>query len=137
MEPNFGKRLELERKRLDRTQVEFGLMGGVSRLAQWKYEHCENYPSVEYLEKLRDSQVDVIYLVTGRRQTPQEMNWDILKDAFLLVNQMLVDRPGRNYTPAQRFDLFKHMGQAMVAEAYGTTANLTESKSEVEVALKE
>lgn len=137
MEPNFGKRLELERKRLDRTQVEFGLMGGVSRLAQWKYEHGENYPSVEYLEKLRDSQVDIIYLVTGRRMAPQEMDWDILKDAFLLVHQMLVDRPGRHYAPAQLFDLFKHLGQAMMAEAYGTTTSLTESKSEVEVALKE
>lgn len=130
MEPNFGKRLELERKRLDRTQVEFGLMGGVSRLAQWKYEHGENYPSVEYLEKLRDSQVDIIYLVTGRRMAPQEMDWDILKDAFLLVHQMLVDRPGRDYTPAQLFDLFKHLGQAMMAEAYGTTSRLTESKKE-------
>lgn len=137
MEPNFGKRLELERKRLDRTQVEFGLMGGVSRLAQWKYEHGENVPSVEYLEKLRDSKVDIIYLVTGRRLAPQELDWEILKDAFLLVHQMLVDRPGRHYTPVQMFDLFKHLGQSMMAEAYGTTASLTDSKSEVEVALKE
>jgi len=131
MEPNFGKRLELERKRLNRTQVEFGQMGGVSRLAQWKYEHGENYPSVEYLEKLWDSKADIIYLVTGRRMAPQVMDWDILKDAFLLVHQMLVDRPGRNYSPTQLFDLFKHMSQAMMAEAYGTTLSLTESKKEV------
>ncbi len=137
MEPNFGKRLELERKRLDRTQVEFGLMGGVSRLAQWKYEHGENYPSVEYLEKLRDSQVDVVYLVTGRRMDPKEMDWDILKDAFLLVHQMLVDRPGRHYTPAQLFDLFKHLGQTMMTEAYGTTSIQTEPESTKEAVLKE
>jgi transcriptional regulator with XRE-family HTH domain len=123
MEPNFGNRLEMERKRLNRTQVEFGQMGGVSRLSQWKYEHGENFPSVEYLEKLRDSQVDVIYLVTGRRLEPQTMDWEILKDAYLLVQEMLVSKPGKNYTPEKLFDLFKHIYVGMMAEAYETTAN--------------
>lgn len=137
MEQSFSKRLELERKRLNRTQVEFGEMGGVSRLAQWKYEHGENLPSVEYLEKLRASNVDIVYLITGRRLTSQEVDWEILKDAFLFVHQILIDRPGRHYTPEQLFDLFKHMGQAMMAEAYGRTTIITESKIETEGVLKE
>lgn len=137
MESNFGKRLELERKRLCQTQADFGEMGGVSRLAQWKYEHGENFPSVEYLENLRDAKADVIYLITGNRLTQQEVDWDIMKEAFIFVYQMLANKPGKNYAPEQLFDLFKHLLDTMMIENYGSTTPTADSPSRVEVTTQE
>lgn len=119
MSPTFGERLRQERERLDFTQAAFGQLGGVSRLAQWKYEHDEHVPSVEYLVKLKEAKVDAIYLLTGHRLTVTGVDWDILREAFLLVHRMLTERPGKHYTPEQLFDLFQHLWRTMMEDTYG------------------
>lgn len=120
MDSSFGERLRQERVKMGFTQEDFGQLGGVSRLAQWKYEHGERVPSVDYLIKLKDAKADTIYLLTGRRLTLAEIDWDILREAFLLVHRMLAERPGKHYTPEQLFDLFQHLWRTMMEDTYGT-----------------
>lgn len=67
MDTTFPQRLREERQRLGLTQKEFGQWGGVTRLAQWKYEHGDHSPSIDYLTNLKQHSVDVIYLMLGKR----------------------------------------------------------------------
>jgi transcriptional regulator with XRE-family HTH domain len=54
-----------EEKRLN--QEAFGALGGVSLKTQNRYESGGRKPTFEYLESLAAAGVDVIYLLTGRR----------------------------------------------------------------------
>jgi len=54
-----------EGKRLN--QEAFGALGGVSLKTQNRYESGGRKPTFEYLEALAAAGVDVIYLLTGRR----------------------------------------------------------------------
>lgn len=68
--PGFGKRLRVERKRLRKTQAEFGEIGGVHRLAQINYERENTAPNVIYLSLVAAIGVDLMYLIFGIRLIP-------------------------------------------------------------------
>lgn len=118
VDPNFVQRLRDERERLGLTQAHFAQLGGVSRLAQWKYENGDNVPSVEYLLALVKSGVDVIYLIRGRRVSDQEIDWDIVRDAFLFVQRNMASKPGKNFSAEQLFDAFKEVWTAAMDDTY-------------------
>lgn len=63
----LGERLREERKRLGLSQADFGALGGVKANAQGKYEADERSPDAEYLTRLHEAGVDVLYLLTGKR----------------------------------------------------------------------
>lgn len=65
----IGDRLFEERKRLDLNQTEMGKLGGVTYGTYANYELNKRFPDAECLAKLYAAGVDVLYVITGQRQT--------------------------------------------------------------------
>lgn len=66
---NFPSRLREERERLGLNQEALAEAGGVKKLAQHKYEKGENSPTVAYLQAVAAAGVDVVYALTGVRES--------------------------------------------------------------------
>ncbi|SBT11153.1 hypothetical protein PROAA_910014 [Candidatus Propionivibrio aalborgensis] len=105
--PSFPDRLRMERRRLGLTQEQFAVLGGASKTAQYMYEAGKNWPTCEYLEALRSSGVDVAFIATGARTAANAIDWELLRQAFLLVQHNLASKPDRAFSPDQLFDAFK------------------------------
>lgn len=101
---DFPERLRIERKRLGLSQEAFGALGNVSKSAQYQYEAARNWPTGEYLESLRKNNVDVAYIVSGARNS---FDWDLIRNAFMFVQQSFVDRKDRQYTADELFEVFR------------------------------
>lgn len=69
----FGQRLKEVRLGLNLSQSEFAALGGVQKRAQINYEQSERKPDSDYLKAIAAHGVDVRYVVTGERMTPQEV----------------------------------------------------------------
>lgn len=63
----LGERLRSERERLGLSQVAFGEIGGVQKVAQINYEKDKRKPDAEYLAAIAVAGADVLYVVTGQR----------------------------------------------------------------------
>jgi len=63
-----GERLREERQRLGLTQTALGEAGGVRVQAQRLYEQDKRNPDTKYLAAIAASGVDVLYVITGRRE---------------------------------------------------------------------
>ena len=63
----IGLRIREERERLCLTQIEMAEAGGASRSSQKLYEKGKP-PSTAYLTAISAAGVDVLYIVTGRRE---------------------------------------------------------------------
>ncbi|WP_312024203.1 helix-turn-helix domain-containing protein [Pandoraea apista] len=68
---SFGARLKEERKRIGGTQAEFGPRLGVSGQVQSRYERGDNHPDANYWAAAADIGVDVLYVLTGRRDVTE------------------------------------------------------------------
>lgn len=64
---SFGARLAEERKRLGLKQAEFAALVGTDVPKQSLYENDRRELRADYLARLADAQVDVIYVLTGHR----------------------------------------------------------------------
>lgn len=64
-----GQRLREQRELLAISQEAFGQLGGVGKRAQINYEQDLRAPDTDYLQALAGAGVDVLYVVTGRRET--------------------------------------------------------------------
>lgn len=69
--PGVGDRLREERDRLGQNQTDFGTAAGVSRGTQKAYELETSSPDVRYLSALQSMGVDVHYVLTGSRLSPE------------------------------------------------------------------
>ncbi|MDN4591241.1 transcriptional regulator [Xenophilus aerolatus] len=69
-EAHFGARLREERKRLRMNQTEFAGLAALTNYAQLSYEKGTRSPDAKYLQAIATHGVDVLYLLTGARQTP-------------------------------------------------------------------
>lgn len=49
------------------SQVDFGSIGGVKKLAQINYEKGERHPDSAYLAAIAAAGADVLYILTGQR----------------------------------------------------------------------
>lgn len=67
MQLSIGERLKEERERLGLSQLAFGELGGVKKLAQHNYEKGDRYPDALYLSALAKFGIDIQYVVTGER----------------------------------------------------------------------
>lgn len=63
----FGSRLAEERKRLGLKQAEFADLVGTDVPKQSLYENDRRELRADYLARLADAKVDVVYILTGRR----------------------------------------------------------------------
>ena len=63
----FGERLKAERHRLNLTQERMAEVGGVRKNTQCLYESGGNVPDAEYLQRLADIGLDIIFLFYGER----------------------------------------------------------------------
>ena len=61
----IGSRLRQERERLGLSQKVFGEIGGVEANAQGKYESGGRVPKADYLSRVAERGVDVLYVLTG------------------------------------------------------------------------
>lgn len=105
--PSFPDRLRMERRRLGLTQEQFAALGKVSKTAQYMYEAGKNWPTCEYLEALRSNGVDVAFIATGARIASSAIDWEVQRQAFLLVQHNLASKPDRTFSPDQLFEAFK------------------------------
>ena len=64
----FGERLKQERDGLDCSQTDLGKTGGVTKQAQINYEKGVRFPDARYLAAVAERGVDVLYVLTGRRE---------------------------------------------------------------------
>ncbi|CND31045.1 hypothetical protein [Yersinia pseudotuberculosis] len=69
MHSDIGERLREERERIGLSQMAFGEIGGVKKLAQLKYEQGRRAPDVIYLGAISKIGADVQFIVTGVRST--------------------------------------------------------------------
>jgi transcriptional regulator with XRE-family HTH domain len=64
---SFGKRLAEERKRLGLKQAEFVARLGIDVPRQSLYENDRRELRADYLARIAEAGVDIVYVVTGRR----------------------------------------------------------------------
>lgn len=86
MNDTFQKRLKIERTRLRLSQESFGALGGVAKTTQYFYESGRAWPTCKYLDELRKNNVDVCYLVSGKRMD-DALDWGLLEQAVSFVFQ--------------------------------------------------
>ncbi len=88
---SFGSRLAEERKRLGMRQAEFAALAGTDAARQSLYEHGRRELRADYLARLAEAGVDILYVITGRRS---EAAWlgegasSLLGDYLALPPQM-------------------------------------------------
>jgi transcriptional regulator with XRE-family HTH domain len=88
---SFGSRLAEERKRLGLKQGEFADLVGTAVPKQSLYENDRRELRADYLARLADAGVDIVYVLTGRRN---EGDWlgrgpsDLLTDYLALPPDM-------------------------------------------------
>ena len=61
----IGARLRQERERLGLSQKVFGEIGGVEANAQGKYESGGRAPKADYLSRVAERGVDILFVLTG------------------------------------------------------------------------
>jgi transcriptional regulator with XRE-family HTH domain len=64
---SFGARLKEERKRLGLKQAEFAALVGTDVPKQSLYENDKRELRAAYLSRIAAAEVDVLYVITGRR----------------------------------------------------------------------
>lgn len=64
---SFGKRLAEERKRLGLKQAEFADLVGTDVPKQSLYENDRRELRADYLARLAEAGIDIVYILTGRR----------------------------------------------------------------------
>lgn len=80
---SIGQRLREERERLGMSQERFAAVGGVQKRAQINYEAGDRAPDALYLEGIALLGVNVLYVVTGKRE--EEPAPSITADEQLLL----------------------------------------------------
>lgn len=98
------ERLKEERVRLGMSQTAFGELGGVKVLAQRNYETGKRSPDANYLEKLAENGVDVLYVVTGKRAlTAQDLEADLDRYGKAWETlEMALEATGREMSAAKK-----------------------------------
>ena len=115
----FGARLAEERKRLGLKQAEFASLVGTDVPKQSLYENDRRELRADYLARLADAKVDVVYVLTGHRSEGEWLGEEAsqllsaflclpadLQEALLVLASRMRDRqaPSRTlHSPAQDY----------------------------------
>ena len=68
---SIGQRLKEERERIGLSQEQLGIVGGVKKLAQFRYENGDTYPNAQYLTEVVKIGIDVNYVLFGVRSNAE------------------------------------------------------------------
>ena len=79
----IGLRLRQERERLGLSQKVFGEIGGVEANAQGKYESGGRSPKADYLSRVAQRGVDLLYVLTGMATPLQLENLSRIEEKVL------------------------------------------------------
>jgi transcriptional regulator with XRE-family HTH domain len=79
----IGSRLRQERERLGLSQKVFGEIGGVEANAQGKYENGGRAPKADYLSRVAERGVDILYVLTGSPTPIQVDNLSQIEEKVL------------------------------------------------------
>ncbi|WP_338570084.1 helix-turn-helix transcriptional regulator [Pseudomonas canadensis] len=79
----IGSRLRQERERLGLSQKVFGEIGGVEANAQGKYESGGRVPKADYLSRVAERGVDVLFVLTGTATPIQSENLSQIEEKVL------------------------------------------------------
>ncbi|MCP2053745.1 UNVERIFIED_ORG: transcriptional regulator with XRE-family HTH domain [Pseudomonas fluorescens] len=79
----IGSRLRRERERLGLSQKVFGEIGGVEANAQGKYENGGRAPKADYLSRVAEKGVDILYVLTGNATPIQLENLSRIEEKVL------------------------------------------------------
>ena len=79
----IGSRLRQERERLGLSQKLFGEIGGVEANAQGKYESGGRAPKADYLSRVAERGVDILYVLTGNATPIQLENLSQVEEKVL------------------------------------------------------
>jgi transcriptional regulator with XRE-family HTH domain len=103
---SFGARLAEERKRLGLRQAEFADLVGTDVPKQSLYENGRRELRADYLARLAEAGVDVLYVLTGERSEGRSLGGDAsrvlsaylalpqpVQDAFLALIETVRDQP--------------------------------------------
>lgn len=85
----IGSRLRQERARLGLSQKSFGEIGGVEANAQGKYENGGRAPKADYLSRVAEHGVDVLYVLTGSPTPTLLDNLSQVEEKVLVSYRML------------------------------------------------
>ncbi|MBW0238362.1 MULTISPECIES: helix-turn-helix domain-containing protein [Pseudomonas] len=85
----IGSRLRQERERLGLSQKSFGEIGGVEANAQGKYENGDRAPKADYLSRVAERGVDVLYVLTGCHTPTQLDNLSQVEEKVLVSYRVL------------------------------------------------
>jgi transcriptional regulator with XRE-family HTH domain len=93
----IGSRLREERERLGLSQEELAAVGGVTKRTQHMWERGDQTPNGEVLSLAAAHGVDVLYVLTGRREAASVPSTDLSNDQQLNARGIyLVNELGRN-----------------------------------------
>jgi transcriptional regulator with XRE-family HTH domain len=117
----FGKNLRLERNRLGLSQGALADIGGVSKATQAAYEGDSTRPDIDYLSRVSEAGVDILWVATGRRAA--DVDWPLLDEVMDLIEEW-ADARGKRTTLSDLRDLlgvfyshFRHYGCVFPADA--------------------
>ncbi|WP_395608126.1 helix-turn-helix domain-containing protein [Pseudomonas sp. B22129] len=79
----IGLRLRQERERLGLSQKNFGEIGGVEANAQGKYESGGRAPKADYLSRVAERGVDILFVLTGTPTPIQLESLSFLEEKIL------------------------------------------------------
>lgn len=109
----IGSRLREERRRLGLTQVELAKLGGVRRVSLYLYEKGDRLVPLDFMLRVRQVGVSLSYVLWGDRLPEQrlkrQVDTELCKELFRLVDQYAVDAKGRPLHPAYRASLFDEL----------------------------
>jgi transcriptional regulator with XRE-family HTH domain len=110
----LGNRLREERKRLGLLQPAFADLGGVKRVTQHFYEQDERVPDANYLLRLHEHGIDVVYVLLGKRQRLDgvALAINVLGDIYRAVEELARDDMGEPLSIAERVRLFSMLAIA-------------------------
>lgn len=116
----IGDRLRSERERVGVSQDAFAESAGVQRRTQGNYERGERFPDAEYLSRIAAVGVDVLYVVTGRRDQASEIDREVqrMADAWETLERALA-HVGRTLTPEKKRKAAEALYQASKNETDG------------------
>ncbi len=104
----IGKRLREERERIGYSQLDFAALGGKTKKTQIEWEADKATPNAAFLAEVERVGVDVLYVLTGRREAPLADGYHAeSSDGIEAVLDRMFDAVGKplGFGYAQAFDV--------------------------------
>jgi transcriptional regulator with XRE-family HTH domain len=89
MREEIGARLREERERMGMSQTAFAGIGGGSKRQQIEWEKGASTPSSEFMAVLAKAGVDVLYVLSGRREPDVPATLELYAQCWLAVDSYL------------------------------------------------